>query len=319
MVSYVIRRLIQAVLVLIIVSIIIFLMMHLLPGNPMLNYINASNIQVLTPSQLHVLEHQFGLDQPLPVQYLKWVFGLFHGDLGTSLVHPGQQITSLLTQRLPVSFYLGFSAFFLSVILGILFGVICAIRRGTWIDTFLTLLANLGVTMPAFWLGILMIYFFGVRLNWLPVQGYVSPLQNIWSSIKYATMPVICLSLFSVASTARQTRSSMLEVIRQDYIRTARSGGLTELLIITRHALKNGLIPIITLLGTQVRTIFGGSVLIETVFNIPGMGRMMMDAIMGRDYPVVQGGCLVLAIIVILINLAIDMSYGWIDPRIRFV
>jgi peptide/nickel transport system permease protein len=201
---------------------------------------------------------------------------------------------------------------------GILVGLLAAIRRNSWIDKFLTPLTYVGITIPVFWLGILMIYLFGLKLNWLPISGYTSPFVDFWQSTKQLVMPVICLSVFGIASNARQTRSSVLEVSRQDYIRTAWSKGLRERVIIFRHILKNSLIPVITLIGIGVGIVFGGSVLEETVFAIPGIGRLLVSSIFDHDYVVVQAITFVIAIIVLLTNLVVDISYGWFDPRIRY-
>jgi peptide/nickel transport system permease protein len=181
-----------------------------------------------------------------------------------------------------------------------------------------TLLANIGITLPAFWVGIILIYLLALKLGWLPVYGYTSPFKDFWLSTRQIIMPVICLALFPIASVCRQTRSSMLEVVHQDYIRTAWSKGLPERLIILRHALKNGLIPVITVFGLHVAVIIGGSVLIETVFNISGIGRLITQAIMQQDFQVVQACILIIAVMIVLANLAVDISYGWFDPRIRY-
>ena len=219
---------------------------------------------------------------------------------------------------MPVTLHLGALSLIMSSIFGISFGVICALRRGTWIDTVVTLLANVGVTMPAFWLGIILIYLLALKAGILPVHGYTSPFEDFWLSTKQVIMPVICLSLFSLASLTRLTRSSMLEVINQDFIRTAWAKGLRERVIIMRHTIKNALIPVITEMGLQVAFIFGGSVLIETVFNIPGVGRLMTQSVMQQDFQVVQAGTLIIATIVVSVNLLVDISYGWLDPRIRY-
>lgn len=197
-------------------------------------------------------------------------------------------------------------------------GVVSAIRRGKWLDQLVISLSNLGVTVPVFWLGLLLIYFFGLYLKWLPVMGYTSPFQDFWMSTKQLIMPVFCLSVFPIASMARQTRSIMLEVMQQDYIRTAWSKGLRERNVIIGHALKNGLIPVITLLGLQLGFLFGGSVLVERVFNIPGMGRFLVQGATNKDVPVVQACTLVIALAVVLVNLAVDISYIWFDPRIHY-
>ena len=214
--------------------------------------------------------------------------------------------------------YLGVAAFILSIVIGIPAGIICAVRRGKWLDTFVTTLANIGITAPTFWVGILMIYVFCLYFEILPVYGYTPPFKDFWQSISQAVMPVTCMTLFPLAGSARQTRSAMLEVIQQDYIRTAWAKGLPERAIIIKHALKNSLIPVITLKGMTIRAIFGCQVLIETVFNIPGMGRLTVEGIFSNDYEVVQGSVLVTATVVTLANLLIDISYGWLDPRIRY-
>jgi len=317
MTAYIVRRLAQALLVLFIVSLLVFLVMHLLPGDPILIYLSEQDVENLTPEQIAYYRHQFGLDKPLPVQYVNWIADLLHGDFGIS-VNYHEDVGKLLAERLPVTIHLGLLALLLASIFGILTGVLAALRRGKWLDTVMTLLANIGITIPVFWLGILMIYGIGLELRWLPICGYTSPFEDFWLSTKQVIMPVLCLAVFALASTARQTRSSMLEVIRQDYIRTAWAKGLREQTIVTRHALKNALIPVVTLIGMHVRRVFGGSVFIETVFNIPGVGRLMVSSVLGHDYAVVQSGVLVIAAIVVLTNLIVDISYGWLDPRIRY-
>jgi peptide/nickel transport system permease protein len=209
-------------------------------------------------------------------------------------------------------------AFIIGNTLGIAAGIICAIRRGGIIDSVVTLLANLGIAVPIFLLGMLCIYYFSLKLGWLPVQGYTSPFTDFWRSTKQVILPVLCLSIPAIAVLARQTRSSMLEVVRQDYIRTARSKGLRERLIISKHALKNALIPIVTLMGLNVSVLIGGQVLIETVFNIPGMGRLIAEGAINKDIILVQGCAMLIAMIVVLVNLSVDLTYGWLDPRIRY-
>jgi peptide/nickel transport system permease protein len=243
--------------------------------------------------------------------------GIFRGDLGKSIYYH-EDVGLLFRDRFPITLHLGLSAYLLSSIGGIALGGLAAIRRGTWIDTLTTTLANIGITIPVFWLGILMIYFFGLKLDWLPIAGYTRPLDDFWLSTKQAIMPVICLAITGLAYIARQMRSSMLEVIRQDYIRTAWSKGLSERLVINRHALKNSLIPVITLLGMGIGMVFGGSVLVETVFAIPGMGRLLVTSVFAQDYVVVQSGTLVIATVIVLSNLLVDIGYGWLDPRIRY-
>jgi len=317
MTSYIIRRILMGVVVIFLVSVMVFLFIRLLPGDPLIIYISRTDMQALTDEQLYELRVKFGLDKTLPVQYVEWIGGLFQGDMGRSIYYD-IDVGLLIRERLPVTLYLGVLAFIISGVLGISFGVICALKRGTWIDTLVTLLANIGITMPSFWVGIILIYILALKAGWLPVSGYTSPFVDFWLSTKKIIMPVICLSLFSIASLTRLTRSSMLEVIQQDYIRTAWSKGLKERLIISRHTLKNALIPVITVIGLQVTFIFGGSVLIETIFNINGIGRLATQSVMQQDFLVIQAVTLIIAIMVVVSNLIVDISYGWFDPRIRF-
>jgi peptide/nickel transport system permease protein len=317
MIAYIVRRLLQGVVILVLVTFFIFLVMRLLPGDPLLLFISQNDVGSASPEQLATLRHQFGLDRNLMVQYFVWIGGVLKGNLGTSIFYQ-QDVSYLISKALPVTMQLGIMSVIISSILGIAFGVICALRRGRWLDTFVTLLANLGITLPSFWLGILLIYFFALKLAWLPVWGYTSPFDDFGLSMKQSIMPVFCLVLYPIAALTRQTRSSMLEVTRQDYIRTAWSKGLRERVIVIRHTIKNALIPVITMLGMQVSIIFGGTVIIETVFNIPGMGRLMAQAVFGHDYQVVQSGVLIVALVVVAANICVDISYGWFDPRIRY-
>lgn len=314
--TYILRRLFLAVIIILIVSVIIFLAMRLLPGDPILMYLTSDDMRSLTEGQLEQLRHEFGLDKPMAVQYLDWLGGVFHGDLGMSIRY-NSSVTSEVLRRIPITLHIGLLAFLFGFIFGIPAGVICAVRRGKWIDTIVTSVTNIGITVPVFWLGILMMYVFSIGLGWLPTYGYTSPFEDFWLNTRQLVMPVACLALFPIASTARQTRSSMLEVMRQDYIRTAWSKGLKERFVIMKHALKNGLIPIVTLSGLGLGGILGGSVLIESVFAIPGMGRLVVASVQNHDYAVTQGITLIIAAGIILVNLLVDISYGWLDPRIR--
>jgi peptide/nickel transport system permease protein len=315
--AYIFRRLIQGLIILILVTMLVFLLMRLLPGDPLMVYLSSGEIQNMTRADIDVMKHDLGLDKSLAVQYYNWAINLVHGDMGTSFILH-EKVAPLIKDSIPITAYIGSLAFVIGSILGIFFGVICALRRGTWIDTVVTVLANLGITVPAFWVGILLIYFLALKLQWLPVSGYTSPFEDVSLSLRQIIMPVFCLAIGPVAGLARQTRSSMLEVVQQDYIRTAWSKGLMERLIVVRHQLKNALIPVITIMGMQVGVIFGGSVLIETVFNIPGVGRLMTNAVFQQDYQIVQAGVLIMATVVILSNLIVDITYGWLDPRIRY-
>ena len=318
MTSYIIRRLLLAIFCLLMITLIVFFAMRLLPGDPIIIYIGqSSSAASLSEEGMQQLRHEFGLDKPIMVQYFNWVSGVARLNFGRSIFYH-MPVGTLLAERYPVTVNLGAYAFVLSTILGILAGVLAAVRRGRWADKIVTPLSYVGITVPVFWLGILMIYFFGLRLNWLPIIGYTSPFEDFGMSIKQAIMPVICLSVGAMAGIARQARSSMLEVIRQDYIRTAWSKGLAERLIIIRHALKNSLIPVVTILGLQLGFIIGGSVIVETVFSIPGIGYLMVTSIFSQDYSVVQSCTLIFAVVVVFANLIVDIAYAWLDPRIQY-
>jgi peptide/nickel transport system permease protein len=291
--------------------------MHFLPGDPVLLYLDKAAIVNVEPATLAHLRAEFGLDKPLVEQYLSWVNNLLHGNLGTSLFQK-MAISSIIKQSFPITAHLGILALIISSVVAISAGIICALKRGSWLDTVVTSLTNIGVSAPIFWLGILLIYLFGVYLKWLPIYGYTSPFDDFWLSTKQVIMPVICLSVVSISFITRQTRSSILEIVRNDYVRTAWAKGLDERTVITKHVLKNSLIPIATLIGLQVSSIISGSVLVETVFNVPGVGRMMVNALFSHDYPIVQGGVLLIASFVVVMNLLVDISYGWLDPRIRY-
>jgi peptide/nickel transport system permease protein len=315
--TYIIRRLIYSVIVLIIVTLLVFLAMHLLPGDPILIYVSSGQLTQSTTEAIALLHHEYGLDKPVIVQYLDWLGGIIHGDLGTSISRH-MSVTELIKLKLPITLYLSLLALMVSIILGIPAGILSAIRRGTWIDNIVTIIANAGITIPSFWLGVILIYVFSLKLGWLPTSGYTSPFVDLGKSLSQAAMPVFCEAIFAISAFTRQTRSSMLEVMRQDYIRTAWSKGLKERIVITRHGIKNGLIPVIALIGMSLSMVLGGSVLIETVFNIPGLGRLLVQAVFAKDYQIVQGFVFVIAILILLINLIVDISYGWFDPRIRY-
>jgi len=317
MTAYIIRRILQAILVMAIVTFLVFIVLRLLPGDPLLIYLGDVETDMASEEQLAKLRKEYGLDKPIMVQYVVWLNDILHGDLGESISF-GDDVSELIGRSMPITLYLSSITMFVYIFIGIPAGIVCAVRRGKPIDTIVTLFANLGVTIPSFWLGIILIYFFGLHLGWLPIQGYTSPFDDFWLSIRKLIMPIFCLAIGSMASTTRQTRSSLLEVVRQDYVRTAWAKGLSERTIIKRHVLKNGIIPVVTMIGMSASYIIGGSTLIETVFNIPGMGRLSVNALFNQDYPIVQGIVLIICVIVTAANLLVDISYGWLDPRIRY-
>jgi peptide/nickel transport system permease protein len=317
MTAYIIRRLIQCAIVLLIVTVIVFIAVRLLPGDPLLMLISATETEEFSQEQLHDLRVQYGLEKPIIIQYFEWAGNIFRGDLGRSLVSK-LPVHEEILRRIPITFHIGMLSFLISIILGIPAGIICAVKRSTWIDNIVTTLANLGITVPNFWLGILMIYLFALYLDWLPTMGYTSPFTDFWLSTRMLVMPVFCMMIGAVSMNTRQVRSAMLEVLHQDYIRTAWSKGLRFRIVILKHALRNAIVPIVTLLGLAVPLLLGGSVLIEQVFAIPGMGRLAVDAIMRQDYPYVQAISLLMAAIVVFANLFVDLAYSWIDPRVRY-
>jgi peptide/nickel transport system permease protein len=318
MTTYIIRRLLWSLLIIIMLTLLIFFAMRLLPGDPLLIFLGTTqSYSSLSPEALDQLRHKYGLDKPVMVQYFDWVGGVLHGDLGESIFYH-EKVGSLIGKRLPITLNIGIAAFVVATILGTASGLLAGLRRGRLADQIVTPFAYVGITVPIFWLGILLIFVLGLKLHWLPIGGYVSPFEDFWMNIKMLVMPVICECVTGVASISRQMRSSVLEISSQDYIRTAWSKGLAERAIVFKHILKNSLIPVVTLAGFAVGMIFGGSVLIETVFNIPGMGRLMVSSIFNQDYVVVQACTLIFGSIVLIINLLVDISYGWLDPRIRY-
>ena len=310
MFNFILKRIGQTIVVLVLVSLISFLLMQVTPGDTAIAILGYS----APTEQIEALRKELWLDRPILVQYWHWASNALLGDLGQS-VRYREAVTDLFLDRLPVTGSLALQSFILSTIIGIAIGIICATRRGSVLDQILSVFANVGMAIPIFWVGILGIYLFGLKLELLPIHGWTSPFENLGLSVRQAIMPVILMAIPPLAMLARQTRSSMLEVMSQDYVRTAWSKGLRERAVILRHTLKNALIPVVTLLGLGVQSLVGGSVLIETVFNIPGMGRLLVNASLNKDFLVVQGGVLLIGGVVCLANLLVDISYGWMDPE----
>jgi peptide/nickel transport system permease protein len=317
MLTFLIRRIVQSAIIVILVSLIVFFAMRLLPGDPILLLVTSNQRGEYTQEQIEKLRHDYGLDRPIIVQYVDWAGGALHGDLGRSILNR-QPVTQEIEKRFGISLHLALLSFVIGNLIGIPLGILAAVRRGTWIDNLVTVFSNLGITVPNFWLAMIFLYLFGLHFRLLPTMGYTSPFTDFWLNTKQLIMPIACLALFPLAGTARQARSSLLEVMHQDYIRTAWSKGLRERTIVLRHALRNGIIPVVTLAGMHLSIIIGGEAFIETVFNIPGMGRLLVTAVNNQDYPYVQGVVLLIAIIVVLVNLLVDLAYGWLDPRVRY-
>ncbi len=311
--NYIIRRLLQMVPVLLLVTLIAFSLMHLMPGDPVAAMLGPE----ATPEAVATLRHELGLDRPIIMQYVDWLGNALRGDFGRSIVNR-QSVSELIAQRLPVTLQIGLSAMLLSLIVAIPIGILSALRRNSVEDQLSRFIAILGIAIPNFVIGILLILVFSVALRWLPPSGYTGLLDNPLQSLKLTILPALTLSAAMAAVTMRQVRSSLLEVMEQDYIRTARSKGLSEYAIISGHALKNALIPVVTILAMQVAILFGGSVIVETIFAIPGIGRLVVTAIFAHDYPIVQAVVLLMGFIVTVFNLLADLSYAFLDPRIKY-
>ena len=304
MIRFVVRRSIQSVLVLLGVSIFVFGLLQL-SGNP----VDLLLRQDATPADRELLMHQMGFDRPIYVQYFNYMRGVIHGDFGTSL-RGGQPALKLVLERFPATFELAGTAMLMAIAIAFPIGVIAAINRGRLVDRAMMAVALIGQTIPVFFLGILLILIFGVKLRWFPVAGR--------GGIGHLVMPAVTLGLFSMARTARLLRSGMLEVLSADYITTARAKGLTEAKIVYRHAVRNALIPILTVLGLDFATLLGGAIITETIFSWPGIGRLIIYSISARDYPVVQAAVFVIALVYIVVNFTVDVLYVYANPRVRY-
>jgi peptide/nickel transport system permease protein len=313
MATYIIRRLLALIPVLLLVSVIAFGLVHLTPGDPVANILGDK----ATVEDIARVRGQLGLDRPLPEQYARWLLNVLRGDLGKSVFND-QPVVSMLIERIEPTLMLAGLALVLTVLIGIPAGVFAAMKHNSSFDQGLMLLALLGVSMPNFWLGLNLILIFSVLLGWLPSGGYVPLADNPLGSLQSVLLPALALGFSQAALVARITRASMLEVLQADYVRTARAKGLHWTLVNFRHALKNALLPTITVVGLVVAVLVGGSAITETVFTIPGAGRLVVNAVLRRDYPVVQGAILLVAVLYVLINLLVDIIYVYVDPRIRY-
>ncbi|MDK4704200.1 MULTISPECIES: ABC transporter permease subunit [unclassified Rhizobium] len=315
------------------VSIVAFSFIRLLPGDPVML---LSGERVMSPERHAQITHDLGYDQPMVVQYGRYIWNALHGDLGTSITTKRDVLTDFLT-FFPATLELSICAMILAICLGIPAGVFAAVKRGTWFDQSVMGVALVGYSMPIFWWGLLLIIVFNGYLHWTPVSGrigliyFFKPITGFmlidsllsgqkgafWSAFNSLILPTIVLGTIPLAVIARQTRSAMLEVLGEDYVRTARSKGLSPLRVVSVHALRNAMIPVVTTIGLQVGVLLGGAILTESIFSWPGIGKWMIDAVFKRDYPVVQGGLLLIAGIVMLVNLVVDLLYGFVNPRIR--
>jgi peptide/nickel transport system permease protein len=313
MIGIILRRLLSAVPILVIVSLITFAMIHLIPGDPAAAIAGLS----ATPEQIASIRHDLGLDQPLLTQLVRWYASLLHGDLGRSLLL-GQPVMQATMFRLPVTIELSLYALLITLVLGLISGVLAALRQNTWVDQAAMVFAMIGISLPNFYLGLLMIILFAVDLGWLPSGGYVALSEDPLGWLASSTMPAVSLALLLTGLLARITRSTMLEVLRQDYIRTARAKGLPRRVVVVKHALANALIPIVTVIGIIVSLLISGAVVTETLFSIPGVGQLLTQAVLNRDYPMVQGGLLIVTALLVLVNIGVDVCYAFLDPRVHY-
>jgi peptide/nickel transport system permease protein len=306
-------RILQAVPVILIVSVLAFLLITLLPGDPAVVIAGDQ----ASPAAIAAVRHNLGLDKPLIEQLGIWFVHLLQGNFGSSLML-NQSVLSAMGERLPVTLSLAALSILITLPVGIFAGVIAAYYRQTWVDTLVMTLALIGVSAPAFWIAILSILFFGVYLRWLPTSGYMPFLQNPALWLRSLVLPALILSLFQIGFLARMTRSAMLEALGQDFVRTARAKGLSEWKAVGKHAFRNALILIVTAIGILLSTAIGGSVVLEQVFALPGVGRLVVQGILARDYPLVQGVMLIYGFAFVVINLAVDLLYTLLDPRVRY-
>ena len=308
MLRYALGRLIGTVPVLFGVTLLVFLMAWVTPGDPVVAMLGEAS-QGISRQALDDLRRELGLDRPLPVQYVGYVAGLLRGDLGTS-VRSRRPVLAEIRDRLPATLELALAALTIAVALGVTLGVLAAVRKRTWVDGAAIAVALVGVSIPVFWSGFLLMMVFALELGWLPASG-----RGTW---RHLVLPAVTVGVSSAAFIARITRGAVLEALAQDYVRTAKAKGLAPRRVVMRHALRNALLPIVTVVGLQLGGLLGGAVLTETVFAWPGVGRLLVDAIVARDLPLVQGSVLVISLLFILVNLAVDLSYAAINPKVRY-
>jgi len=308
----VLHRLAATVPVLLLVTLGVFALLHLTPGDP----IDTMMAESADPAVKAHLRRELGLDRPIYVQYAQWMGRVVRGDLGRS-IRNGEPVFENVSRRLRPSLQLALLAMTVSVIIAFPVGIVSAVRQNTTADRVGTTFALFGICMPNFLLALLLIFVFGVTLRWLPISGYVDPLEEGWDGLRSLVLPACTLGLALAAVITRTLRSSLLEALGEDYVRTARAKGLSEWAVVCGHVLKNAMIPVVTVLGLQLGTLIGGAVITEYVFALPGVGRLVVDAVFARDYPLVQGVILLIAVGFIVSNLLVDLLYGWLDPRIR--
>ncbi len=313
MIRFLANRLIAAVPVLLIVSLITFVLIYFVPGDVSAELAGPG----AGKEEVARIRAVYGLDRPFHERLLGWYAALLQGDLGQSVLL-GRSVTAAILERLPITLSLTGLALLLSIAIGIATGVLAAMRVNTWVDQTTMTIALAGLSLPDFWLGLVMIYFFAVTLGWLPTGGYVELTVDPLGWLRSMALPALALALTQIGLLSRMTRASMLDVLRQDFIRTARAKGLPNRIVIGKHALANVMIPVVTVIGLSVGILLGGAIVIEQVFSIPGVGRLIIGGILRRDFPVIQGGLLLTATIFVLVNLLVDVLYAVVDPRVRY-
>ncbi|MER8543310.1 ABC transporter permease [Mesorhizobium sp. M1334] len=313
MAGYIFRRLVSAIAVMAMVGVFVFLLLRMAPGDPAAMIAGRS----ATEEMIAGIREQLGLNDPMPVQFIRWVRDMLGGDFGTS-IFAGRPVLELISQRLEPTLSLSILTMILSVTVGVCFGILAAWRSGGLIDRILTAFSAFAYSVPVFVIGFFLIYFLAIRLHWLPVQGYVPIAAGLGPWFGHLIMPTVALGLGYIAFIARITRSSMLEVLSEDYMRTAAAKGASSYAMLFHHALKNAGVPILTVIGLSFAWLIGGVVITETVFNLPGIGRLVVDAINNRDYPIIQSVLILVSGLYVLINLTVDLAYTLIDPRIRY-
>jgi peptide/nickel transport system permease protein len=311
--TYVLRRIVQLVPVLVIVSAVVFFVFRIIPGDMAVMRLG----QNADPQSITAMRKLLGLDRPLYVQYVEWVGNAAHGDLGVSYINE-QSVTSLVLQTFPATLELAVLGMLLALVLSVPMGILAALRRGSWLDHVARVLALVGFCMPRYWLAVLLIALLAVQVGWLPPAGYADLSADPVDNLRHAALPVLSLGLTIAAVQMRFLRASLLDVLGQDYVRTARAKGLAPRTVSLRHALKNALIPFVTVVGLELGSLMGGLVVVEQIFSWPGIGWLMINSITQRDYAVVQGSVLLIATGVVVINLVVDVLYGYLDPRIRY-
>ncbi|MBX6755244.1 MAG: ABC transporter permease [Thermorudis peleae] len=313
MIAYIVRRVLMAIPVMLLVAVTTFLLLHMTPGDPVAVLLGPD----ATTDQIAAMRRQLGLTDPLYLQLYHWFARLLHGDLGQSIFLQ-KPVTAAIAERLAPTLELSLLALVVAIVIGIPAGVLAAVRQGRLLDVGVMLVAMVGISMPTFWLGLNLIFLFAVTLRWLPAQGYVPLSQGVWENLSRLILPALTLGAGQGAFLARMTRSVMLEVLNEDFVRTARAKGLIERRVLLGHALRAGLVPIVTVIGITFALLMGGAVVTEQVFNLPGVGRLLVQAVLRRDFPLIQGIVLVIALTYVLINLGVDLLYALLDPRIRY-